>query len=101
MVVAYFTNFAKTGDPNGVTDLGQQLPTWPQTRGSDPSRPAEDLVLRVAGADEGDITVLNEYHGEACEMHTIVRRPHVCLCWTVRHICQVCPCLFHNIPREN
>ena len=49
MVVAYFTNFAKTGDPNGVTDLGQQLPTWPQTRGSDPSRPAEDLVLRVAG----------------------------------------------------
>ena len=67
MVVAYFTNFAKTGDPNGVTDLGQQLPTWPQTRGSDPSRPAEDLVLRVAGADEGDITVLNEYHGEACE----------------------------------
>ena len=24
-VVAYWTNFAKTGDPNGVTDLGQQL----------------------------------------------------------------------------
>jgi carboxylesterase type B len=23
MVVAYFTNFAKTGDPNGVSDLGQ------------------------------------------------------------------------------
>ena len=67
MVVSYFTNFAKTGDPNGVSDLGQELPFWPQTRGSDPTRPAEDLVLQINGADEGDVIVLNEYQGEACQ----------------------------------
>ena len=48
-----------------MTDLGQQLPTWPSTTGS---REAEgDHVLRVAGADPGDITVLDSFHGEACE----------------------------------
>jgi hypothetical protein len=67
MVVSYFTNFAKTGDPNGVSDLGQELAFWPQTRGSDTTRPAEDLVLQINGADEGDVTVLNAYRDEACQ----------------------------------
>ena len=65
VIVAYWTNFAKTGDPNGVTDLGQQLPNWPQTQGGRDR--GEDLVLRVAGADDGDITVLDTYHSEACD----------------------------------
>jgi hypothetical protein len=63
IIVAYWTNFAKTGDPNGVTNLGQRLPSWPQTQGGR----GEDLVLRVAGADDGDITVLDRYHGAACD----------------------------------
>jgi carboxylesterase type B len=53
MVVAYFTNFAKTGDPNGVSDLGQSLPAWPQTRGRKTLAPGQsDLVLKVAGVRE-------------------------------------------------
>jgi hypothetical protein len=65
IMVGYWTNFAKTGDPNGLTDLGQQLPVWPSTTGSRDT--VGDHMLRVAGADPGDITVLNSFHSAACE----------------------------------
>jgi hypothetical protein len=72
MIVGYWVNFVKTGDPNGRTDLGQELPHWPSTRGGtdadgDGVAREEDLVLRVAGADDGNITLLNKYHDAACE----------------------------------
>ena len=71
IMVGYWVNFATTGDPNGVTDLGVALPRWPQTTGSYDGNgdgiSDSDVVLRVAGADPGDITVLDMYHGDACQ----------------------------------
>eukprot|EP01051_Picozoa_sp_SAG22_P017649 SAG22_NODE_2775_length_2223_cov_1.980226_3_plen_122_part_00 len=67
VVAGSLLHVSGAGDPNGVTDLGQRLPNWPQTQGDGRGGRGEDLVLRVAGADDGDITVLDRYHGAACE----------------------------------
>jgi para-nitrobenzyl esterase len=34
--MSYWTNFAKTGDPNGTDGNGQRLPEWPKYTDGDP-----------------------------------------------------------------
>ena len=57
LIVRYWSNFAATGDPNS-----EGLPSWPQSTGSGDG----DWVLRVGGADEGDVQPTNRYHAEQC-----------------------------------
>jgi para-nitrobenzyl esterase len=35
-MMSYWTNFAKTGDPNGVDGMGEKLPEWPKYEERDP-----------------------------------------------------------------
>ena len=92
LLVGYWTNFARTGDPNrglahwSVRQAG--VPRWPRTFG-DPDTPGSgetgayagatpDVVLHVAGADfegcvdprgggECDVTAVRDYHDAPCD----------------------------------
>jgi para-nitrobenzyl esterase len=35
-MMSYWTNFARTGDPNGIDGNGQRLPEWPKYANGDP-----------------------------------------------------------------
>ena len=44
-MMSYWTNFAKTGDPNGVDGEGHRLPEWPKYMNSDPVLHLDDPIV--------------------------------------------------------
>jgi carboxylesterase type B len=92
IIASYWVNFARTGNPNHVT-----LPWWPSTRGrSGVGGMDQQMLLRVSGADEGDIVAIRRGRSRGCAFwaaHWGVFDPHACSegcfggcipCWTQR-----------------
>jgi len=54
-MAAYWTNFIKTGDPNGMARAGKPLPQWPSYKGGASGGPSSDAywVMHLSGKKLG------------------------------------------------